>query len=151
MPSEFVRKASPEEKRVPAALRRTIASRAKSLCEYCRCPEEFSPDSFTVEHIKPRQAGGETISENLAWSCFGCNARKHTKISHPDPETKQEIALFHPRQQLWSEHFTWNDDFTRIIGKNPCGRATVEALQLNRVGVVNLRRLLTSAGLHPPQ
>ncbi|MEC4814365.1 MAG: hypothetical protein SAK29_13975 [Scytonema sp. PMC 1069.18] len=50
-----------------------------------------------------------------------------------------------------SEHFSWNDDFTKVIGKTSCGRATVEALQLNRIGVVNLRRLLTSAGLHPPQ
>ena len=141
---------SAEFERVPAALRRTVASRAKNLCEYCRCPEEFSPDSFTVEHIKPRQAGGETISENLAWACFGCNSRKHTKIRHFDRETKQEVALFHPRQQLWLEHFTWNNDFTKIIGKTPCGQVTVEALQLNRVGVVNLRRLLNSAGLHPP-
>ncbi|MEH1865930.1 MAG: hypothetical protein V7K69_13125 [Nostoc sp.] len=60
------------------------------------------------------------------------------------------MALFHPRQQLWLEHFSWNDDSTQVIGKTPCGRATVSALQLNRVGVVNLRRLLTSAGLHPP-
>ncbi|ODH01314.1 HNH endonuclease [Nostoc sp. 'Peltigera membranacea cyanobiont' 213] len=139
-----------ESERVSAAMRRTVASRAKNLCEYCRCPEEFSPDSFTIEHIKPRQAGGETIVENLAWSCYGCNGRKHTKTSHCDPETKLEVGLFHPRQQLWSEHFSWNDDFTQVIGKTSCGRATVSALQLNRVGVVNLRRLLTSAGLHPP-
>jgi hypothetical protein len=33
MPSEF--------ERVPVALRRTVASRAKNLCEYCRCPEEY--------------------------------------------------------------------------------------------------------------
>jgi len=79
MPSEF--------ERVSAALRRTVASRSKGFCEYCRCPEEFSPDSFTVEHIKPRQAGGETIAENLAWACFGCNGRKHTKTTHSDPET----------------------------------------------------------------
>jgi 5-methylcytosine-specific restriction endonuclease McrA len=88
-----------EPERVSAAMRRTVASRAKNLCEYCRCPEEFSPDSFTIEHIKPRQAGGETIVENLAWSCYGCNGRKHTKTSHCDPETKLEVGLFHPRQQ----------------------------------------------------
>gem|GEM_PF-1785719 len=29
----------------------------------------------------------------------------------------------------------------------PCGRVTVEALQLDRAGVVNLRRFLTNAGL----
>ncbi|WP_255515627.1 hypothetical protein [aff. Roholtiella sp. LEGE 12411] len=38
-----------------------------------------------------------------------------------------------------------------MIGKTACGRATVEALRLNRSGVVNLRRLLRSANLHPPK
>lgn len=52
--------------RVSAALRQIVATRAKNYCEYCRCPEEFSPDSFTVDHIKPRQASGETTQENLA-------------------------------------------------------------------------------------
>ncbi|MFN6480912.1 MULTISPECIES: hypothetical protein [unclassified Nostoc] len=49
---------------------------------------------------------GSTFVENLAWSCYGCNGRKHTKTSYCDPETKLEVALFHPRQQLWSEHFS---------------------------------------------
>lgn len=59
----------PDSDRVSAALRQTVAERAKNYCEYCQCPEDFSPDSFTVDHIKPRQADGETTAENLAWSC----------------------------------------------------------------------------------
>lgn len=141
----------PEFERVSAALRRTVATRARGLCEYCRCQEDFSPDSFTVEHIKPRQAGGETVAENLAWSCSGCNGRKYTKTTYPDPVTGQETVLFNPRQQLWSEDFAWNEDFTQVMGQTACGRATIEALQLNRVGVVNLRRLLAAVGLHPPK
>lgn len=56
----------PDSDRVSASLRKTVAQRAKNICEYCCCLEEFSPDSFTVDHIQPRQAGGETIAENLA-------------------------------------------------------------------------------------
>lgn len=37
-----------------------------------------------------------------------------------------------------------------MIGKTDIGRATIEALFLNREGVVNLRRLLCLANLHPP-
>ncbi len=40
--------------------------------------------------------------------------------------------------------------FTEIIGISPSGRATVNRLQLNREGLVNLRRVLVDAGLHPP-
>jgi HNH endonuclease len=137
--------------RTPEPMRRIVAARARGYCEYCRCWDQFATESFTVEHIKPRQAGGETVLENLAWSCFGCNSHKHTKTQATDPETGEKIALYNPRQQFWSEHFSWSDDFTQVIGKTACGRATVEALRLNRVGVVNLRRLLRSANLHPPE
>jgi len=46
--------------------------------------------------------------------------------------------------------YIWNEDFTLIIGLTPTGRATVETLQLNREGLVNLRRLLYAMGEHPP-
>ena len=60
------------------------------------------------------------------------------------------MPLFHPREQRWEEHFTWNSDFTLIIGLTPTGRATISALQLNRSGLVNLRRVLYAIGEHPP-
>jgi hypothetical protein len=37
-----------------------------------------------------------------------------------------------------------------IIGLTPTGRATIEALHLNRANVVNLRRVLYALGEHPP-
>ena len=90
------------------------------------------------------------VLDNLAWACFGCNGHKPTKTHDTDPETGEIVALFHPRQQVWTEHFDWSDDFTHVIGKTPCGRATLKALCLNRVGVVNLRRVLVITGFHPP-
>ena len=136
--------------RVTSILKQAVSTRAKNYCEYCRSPERFATESFTVDHIKPRQAGGETTLDNLAWSCFGCNAHKHTKTDDIDPEVGEKVALFNPRQQVWTEHFAWSDDLTEVIGKTPCGRATINALHLNRMGVVNLRRLLVMVGLHPP-
>ena len=50
----------------------------------------------------------------------------------------------------WSEHFTWNDDFTLVIGISAIGRVTIEEMQLNREGVINLRRVLFAMGEHPP-
>ncbi len=57
--------------RVTDAMRQIVSARAQNYCEYCRSSGEFATESFTVEHIKPRQAGGETTIKNLAWSCFG--------------------------------------------------------------------------------
>lgn len=141
----------PDSDRVPASLRREVAQRAQQLCEYCRCPEAFSPDSFTIDHIQPRQLGGATTLENLAWACFGCNGRKFTRTAFPDLLTGETVPLFNPRSQIWDEHFAWSEDATQLIGRTPCGRATVEALALNRPGVLLPWRLLASAGLHPPK
>jgi hypothetical protein len=63
--------------------------------------------------------------------------------------THRLVDLFHPRQQHWQEHFAWDEHFELIIGLTATGRVTVEALQLNRPELVNLRRLLYMAGEHP--
>lgn len=59
--------------------------------------------------------------------------------------------LYHPRQHVWFDHFVWSTDYTLILGITPVGRATVEKLQLNRDGLVNLRAILAPLKLHPPQ
>lgn len=137
-------------KRVPPAVRDFVATRANGRCEYCQCPEAYAIHSFTIEHIFPRQLGGNNSLDNLAWACSGCNSIKHTKTKGIDPQTGQTAKLFHPRQQQWQKHFSWSQDFTKVMGKTKCGRATVETLQLNRRGVANLRRLLVTEGCHPP-
>ena len=138
------------DQRVGAALRRVVQARARDLCEYCRCPAQFATQSFTVEHIEPRDIGGETTLHNLAWACFGCNGHKHTATHGVDPVTGERVPLFHPRRHRWSDHFAWSEDFTRVEGTTPLGRATIAVLQLNRTGVVNLRRVLVPGGKHPP-
>lgn len=105
---------------------------------------------FSVEHIIPRDKGGRTVRDNLALSCQGCNNHKYTKIEARDPVSEMSATLFHPRQQVWNDHFAWNDHYTLIVGLTPTGRATVKALYLNRPGLINLRRVLYAAGDHPP-
>ena len=68
-----------------------------------------------------------------------------------DPATGTIVPLYHPRQYRWDEHFAWNPDCSLIIGLTPIGRATVEILRLNRIGLVNLRRVLFSFNAHPPE
>lgn len=133
-----------------AAQRRTIFDRAKGCCEYCRSQASFATQSFAAEHITPVYLGGRTTLDNLALACFGCNGHKATKTSALDPESDHAVPLFHPRQQRWSEHFVWNDNFTQIVGVTATGRATVVALHLNREELVNLRQVLRIVGLHPP-
>lgn len=128
----------------------SIIERAKGCCEYCRSRADFATESFSIEHIIPVSQGGETMLDNLALACPGCNGHKYAKTHAPDPVDGVVVLLYHPRKHNWPEHFRWDEDFTRIIGLTPIGRATVDALQVNRPGLVNLRRVLFAVGLHPP-
>ena len=134
---------------IPPELRRLVVERAQNFCEYCRYPGRYAPQTLPLDHVIPQDAGGPTTLENLAQSCQGCNGHKAARTSAIDPVTEQMVPLFHPRQQRWDEHFAWSEDYLRITGLTAIGRATVEALQLNRTGLVNLRRVLYVVGEHP--
>jgi HNH endonuclease len=106
--------------------------------------------SFSIEHIIPRSRGGTNELDNLAIACQGCNNSKYSHIYAIDPITGGSAPLYHPRQDRWKEHFGWSDDYAQLVGLTMVGRATIERMQLNREGVVNLRRLLYSVNRHPP-
>ncbi len=139
----------PYEK-ISEALRRQVEERAQNYCEYCCYPGLVSSQRLTIDHIKPRKSGGKTEFENLALCCSGCNEHKYKKTHGIDPETGEKAALFNPRQQVWTEHFEWSDDFTHVIGRTAYGRATEKALCMNRVNLVTARSELAKLGLHPP-
>jgi len=40
-------------------------------------------------------------------------------VTATDPETEQEVTLFNPRKQQWSEHFNWSADGLEIMGITP--------------------------------
>jgi len=102
-----------------------------------------------VDHIQPKSAGGTHALDNLAWACAGCNAAKHVRQVAADPRSATPVALFNPRREVWREHFAWSEEGRRVLGITSTGRATVNALALNRRGLVNLRELLDVVGRHP--
>ena len=136
---------------ISRALRQSVRQRASFCCEYCLSQWKYCPDPLSVEHIVPRAGGGADDDANLALSCQGCNGHKHVAVSAIDPVTEREVPLYHPRRDVWSDHFAWSAGFTEIIGKTPTGRATVERLHLNRESLANLRIVLRSLGKHPPE
>jgi HNH endonuclease len=128
-----------------------IQVRAKHCCEYCKFPIAYSHDSFHIEHIIPIRLDGNNELENLALACDGCNSNKWGYVEALDALTGDMVALFHPRQDVWAEHFEWSEDFTMILGKTPTGRATIDLLKMNRLGLVNIRKALFAYGVLPVQ
>ncbi len=78
------------------------------------------------------------------------NGHKYTKVQALDPVSRKLVFLYNPRTQKWLDNFVWSDDFLQVVGLTAVGRPTINALQINRFGVVNMRKLLLMAGLHPP-
>lgn len=127
-----------------------IIERAGGRCEYCQSQMIYSGQTFEFDHITPVSRAGETSLENLALACGGCNRHKSNKVQGTDPATGETVDLFNPRSQQWQNHFGWTEDYTQMIGLTAIGRATVASLKLNRIGLVNMRRVLCMAGKHPP-
>lgn len=91
-----------------AALRKFVRERAAGICEYCHLPEDFDPLPFCIDHVTAQQHHGPTEESNLALSCYNCNSFKGPNIAGIDPETGELTRLFHPRSEMWAEHFEWS-------------------------------------------
>jgi hypothetical protein len=132
------------------ATRNQVRQRANYLCEYCHASEQWQYVKFTVDHVIPLDRGGSNSLDNLALACFHCNRRKSNQITAIDSQSALEVSLFNPRSEIWKEHFIWSADRLYIIALTPIGRATVTALALNRMRIINIRAADLAVGRHPP-
>lgn len=137
-------------RKIPPAIRDLVRQRAGGKCEYCHTLERWQYVPFTVDHVVPLAEGGSDDPGNLALACFHCNRRKADRLTALDPDSGVEVPLFNPRQDDWSEHFTWSADGLSIVGLTAVARATVEALELNRERAVSIRAADQIVGRHPP-
>jgi hypothetical protein len=128
-------------------LRQEVIQRANNRCEYCGLSQLGQEATFHIDHIHPVTSGGETNSDNLALACVSCSLRKGARTVAIDPQSEQEVSLYHPRLNNWQAHFYW--DGVNLVGKTPVGRATVVALQMNRSTILAIRQEETLLGRHP--
>jgi HNH endonuclease len=135
--------------RISAALRREVRERAGERCEYCLLAESQAFFPHEPDHLIALKHGGETVSPNLALSCFDCNRFKGSDIASGDPLTGEFVPLFNPRTQLWSEHFSLHGG--EIIPRTACGRATERLLRFNLSSRLEVRDALAARGQYPLQ
>jgi len=135
---------------IPRALRLSVAERGGYRCSYCQTAQEVTGAEFTIDHIVPESLGGRTTEDNLCLACWLCNVTKNDRIAGIDPESGVMVPLYNPYTQRWAAHFRWVEDGLVIVGLTPTGRATVNAIKLNRPSLVISRRLWVAAGWHPP-
>jgi hypothetical protein len=112
-------------------------------------PQQATPYiPFHVEHVIAKQHGGTDHPDQLALPCDRCNSYKGPNLSSLDFESHEIVPLFHPRTDVWSDHFMLQG--TKIIGLSPTGRATVRLLQMNAARRMELReKWLDEGGVIP--
>ena len=135
--------------RIPQSIRDQVFDRAQNRCEYCQTRGDVVI-SLEVEHIFPSSRGGTDDLDNLCAACITCNDAKAIHTTGIDSKTNQEVRLFNPREQIWSEHFSWSEDNIFAVGLTAVGRATIRRLKMNSPKVISSRRLWVTVGLHPP-
>lgn len=128
---------------ISAALRKLVDERAQNCCEYCLMPEMAVLFSHQVDHIIAEKHGGVTDEDNLALACVICNKYKGSDIASIDVETNEVVRLYHPRRDVWREHFVLSD--AKILPLSAVGRVTTSLLQLNRAERIAERKLLIDA------
>lgn len=133
---------------VPPDLQALVVLRAGQRCEYCRLSQPGQEATFHIDHVVPRAAGGPTTSDNLALACVSCSLRKWARQTAPDPDSGEEVPLFSPRKQTWTDHFRWEGE--RVVGLTPTGRATATALAMNRPLILAIRQEEAVRGRQPP-
>jgi hypothetical protein len=127
------------------SVRQLVRERAGNRCEYFRLPQQAGATiRFHIEHIRPRQHGGNDDPENLALACPTCNWNKGPNMSAVDPETDFLSPLFNPRSEFWRDHFALAG--AEIVGLTIVGRATVRLMRMNDPEYVEVRRELELRG-----
>ncbi len=127
------------------ALQHAVRLRAGGFCEYCRMPQEFDYLPFQIDYIIARKHAGPDTEDNLALSCFYCNTNKGPNIAGIDPEGGDVVRLFHPRKDVWADHFFWAGP--RLEAHTAVGRATVQVLNINDPEYVEVRTSLIAEGV----
>ena len=113
---------------ISADLRRRIISRAENICEYCLIHEDDTFFGCHVDHIISEKHGGLTTADNLALACSVCNLRKGSDIAS-FTNTGILTRLYHPRTDIWSQHFVLVDAVIEPL--TSIGEVTASLLQFN--------------------
>jgi hypothetical protein len=132
-------------------IRQLVRETFGNRCAYCLGSQLHVYGILEMEHVVPSSRGGTDEENNLCLACRFCNLYKSDQTEAVDPLTRLPVPLFHPREQQWHEHFSWERDGATIAGLTATGRATVAALQMNNPTALAVRREWVRVGWYPPQ
>lgn len=86
--------------------RHNVFERDKNTCQYCG--NVFDRKDLNLDHVLPREKGGQTTWENIVCSCIPCNTRKGNRLPH---EANMHL-IRKPKRPKWRPfvNFTFNGE-----------------------------------------
>jgi 5-methylcytosine-specific restriction endonuclease McrA len=75
--------------------RHNIFERDAYTCQYCN--QRFETSRLNLDHVVPRERGGQTTWENIVCSCIPCNSRKGNRT----PTEAHMKLLKKPKRPKW--------------------------------------------------
>jgi hypothetical protein len=105
--------------------------------------------TFHIEDVIPRVHGGASDLDNLALACPSCNLHEADRVSSTVENDSAVVALFHPRKDVWSDHFEWDD--YQLLGKSDVGLLTIQLFNPNHERRIKIRKAEQLFDLFPRQ
>ncbi|MEO6054425.1 MAG: HNH endonuclease [Chthoniobacterales bacterium] len=75
--------------------RQNVFERDGNTCQYCG--QLFDRSDLNLDHVYPRDRGGQTTWENIVCSCIPCNTKKGNRLPH---EVNMQL-IRKPRRPKW--------------------------------------------------
>ncbi|MFB8789568.1 MAG: HNH endonuclease signature motif containing protein [Potamolinea sp.] len=127
-------------------LRRLVANRADSLCEYCLIPDTDGV-AFQIDHIISVKHGGSTTPDNLAYACIYCNLQKGTDLGSINWQNGELVRFLNPSRDFWGEHFQLNEAVIQPL--TDIGEVTERIFAFNSDDRLVERQALIEVGRYP--
>ncbi len=117
---------------------RQVRERFGRRCGYCGVAEADAAGELTVDHYRPRSAGGDDADTNLVYACIRCNLYKGDFFPTED-DLAHGRRLLHPVEDNPTLHLREDAGTGELVPLTETGRFHIVVLHLNRPELVTYR------------
>lgn len=114
------------------SVRALVKHKFSGHCGYCGVHENEAGSLLTVDHFRPRTAGGTNALANLVYCCHACNTFKG---SYWQPDSEERVL--HPTE--YEGHIVEGAEGV-VAGITATGMFHIQLLRLNRPQLIERRR-----------
>ena len=116
-------------------LSEAVRERFQRACGYCGVTEIAVGGELTLDHYRPRAAGGSDDQDNLVYACVRCNQYKGDFWSD-SADLAHGRRVLHPGIDDISEHVITDENAGYLHGLTATGVFHIALLRLNRPQLV---------------